>query len=193
MSFGFILVAYFKVKKTLFISAFIILLLLIVSQLYRLASISTHEKAVSAQPVADFEFETMNGEQFTNYDLPEGKPIVFMYLDPNCEDCENMVKKIVKYYAEFKSVRLYLITEASNEQLGAFWKKYELARFPNIIALFDRKEVMFRTFQLFSVPSFLVFDKHMNIVKVIDGKFNFSIVVKYTREARESKSSKKKS
>lgn len=178
-------------SKTILISCFIALILVVIYQLYQLGSLKVIREVKPTGGIPQFELEQLNGLPYSNIDLPANeKPIVFMFMDPTCHDCKEMVEKIITHYAEFKNVHFLMVTEADKSQVILFMKEFKISRDHDIQILLDKKEVMYRHFNLFSVPSFVIYDSNLKVVKVIDDKFNLSIVVKYVREAI-NKSSKK--
>lgn len=177
-------------SKGVLLLCFSSLLLAVVYQLNQLGSLQLKSAVLATESIPPFEFEMMNGLSFTNLDLPlDNKPIIFMYMDPTCHDCKEMVTKIEKYYTEFKNVHLYMITESDRSQVDIFWQNQGLSKYDNIQALLDKDQVMFKTFQLTSVPSFVIYDADFRLIKIIDDQFNFSIVVKYVRETNKKNSS----
>jgi hypothetical protein len=178
--------------RVILVCCFTLLISLVVYQLYQLGSLEIQKeiKSTSTGAVPSFELEQLDGLPYLNIDLPiDQRPIVFMYLDPTCKDCIEMVKKILFHYAEFKNVHLLMVTESDKLQVVSFIEEYKIDDHYDIKILLDKKEVMYRQFKLFSVPSFVVYDSNMELVKVIDDSFNFSIVVKYVREALKKTSS----
>jgi len=179
-------------KRALFILIFIALISAVVFQSVKLKNLPTKAKIeIDNSEMPFFELETTNGLIFTKYDFPSNKPVVFMYMDPSCKDCETFINKIKKYYTEFENVQLYMITEADVTQMATFWESNNLAMYSNIQALLDKNEIMFRKFQLFSTPSFVIYNSELERVKVLDENFNFSILIKYVREANKKKSKNK--
>lgn len=177
-------------KRGLISISFIALLCACFFQLQRLQRLKLVKEQVSNYDfttIPSFEFSTLKGQSFTNFDLPDdGKAIIFMYLDPDCEECISMIKKINRYYSEFENTHLYLISETSDDKLEAFSSRFELVKHPNINLLLDNNQVCYKRFKLISTPSFIVCNSKQNVVKVIDEEFNFSIVIKYVREAIKS-------
>jgi thioredoxin-related protein len=173
-------------KKWLFCLAFGLLLSATSYQIYLLANIEIPQNSTIQRfnQSEEYEFETLSGIRFGKTDFPiNERPILFMYFDPSCDDCHIMVEKIKKHYSEFENIYVYLITEAQAEQGNSFADRMNLSKYRNLRILLDKKQIMYRKFGLISTPSFVVFNPEFQEVKIIDGNFNFSIVVKYVREA----------
>lgn len=177
-------------KNIFVIVAFFVLVIINIGQLYQLGKILPTKKAEVADSFSQFRFERLNGSMFSRADIPlNDQPTVLMYMDPTCQDCLEMTQKILRNFKEFENVNLFFVTEADKDQLQKFWLKFELDKFPNIYPLLDRNMIMYNTFQLYSVPAFVIYDSEFRQIKVIDDHFNLSIVLKYVREASKKNNS----
>ena len=176
-------------KKFLIVISFSGLILAVLYQFSMLEKMGALENTTIRDSIPAFEFTTVDGTPYTYVDLPlDEQPVIFMYMDPTCDDCEKMIIRIQKYFKEFEKTTFLMITEADTSQMRLFESKYSIKKYPNIILLQDRNQTMFRNFELVSVPSFVVYNAEKKLVKIIGGNFNLSIVVKYVREATKKKS-----
>lgn len=181
-------------NKLIVIFGFILLLTANSFVLINLNSIEVENESpvVITDKIPSFEFLTTDTLAFTNYELDAGKPIVFMYMDPTCSDCDAMFQKMFRYYSEFDAVHLIMATEADVSQVIKFNKKYKIDTYSNIDVVLDKSAFMFKQYGLVEYPTFVIYDSEQNHIKTLDELVTFSVLVKYVREAVK-KSSKQNS
>jgi len=171
-------------KRIFLVFSFSAIVIAIAFQLLQLSKLDI-EKAelplINRMP--KFEFTNLQDQPFTNIDLPHNQPIVFMYLDPSCDECDQMVKKIIKHFDEFEKVNLIMVSEADKSLILSFSEKYALETYDNINVLIDHQELMYKEFNLIEYPSFVVYDANLNHLQTVDQYVTLSIVVKYVRKA----------
>lgn len=135
-------------------------------------------------------FYTQSGQPFNEEDIDINRPTLVMFFDPDCADCNNMMRKILKYYSEFDSLNLLLITEADISRLKQFIKKHEIKGLSNMTFLFDNNEVMYKDYGIVSVPSFVLYDSKLKLEKKIIEPFDFISLVFHVRKEINKKSQK---
>jgi hypothetical protein len=83
---------------------------------------------LSGQPPAgvlpEFRFSTMDGRVFTNADLPKGKLLLFVFVDPDCDHCQRAVQKMDEQYGSFGKVAMYFVAAADPGKINVFAKRY---------------------------------------------------------------------
>lgn len=79
---------------------------------------------VPAQTIPVFSFLGAGKQTFTNKDLAQGRPLFFLFVDPDCEHCQRAVHSIGEQYAAFRNASVYVISLDSREKLSSFMDKY---------------------------------------------------------------------
>lgn len=69
-------------------------------------------------------FEAVRHGMLTNGDLPNGKLLLFVFVDPDCDHCQQAVARMDAEYRSFEKVALYFISAADPAKIAAFAKKY---------------------------------------------------------------------
>jgi AhpC/TSA family protein len=70
-----------------------------------------------------FRFERMGHGVLTNADLPKGKLLLFVFVDPDCDHCQRAVARMDAEYRSFETVALYFVSAADPAKIVAFAKK----------------------------------------------------------------------
>lgn len=77
-----------------------------------------------ADVLPEFRFQVAGHRWFTNADLPKGKMILFVFVDPDCDHCQRAVQKMDEQYRSFGEVAMYFVSAADPGKISAFAKKY---------------------------------------------------------------------
>lgn len=128
-------------------------------------------------------FETLSGSAFNEKVLINNRPTLIMFFDPDCHDCDIMTKRILKYYSEFSSLNILMISEAEIANVNEFVKNYNLSKFSNITILLDREEIMYKDYGINSVPSFVLYNSDLKLEQIITEPFDFITLVLHVRKA----------
>src|SRR5690242_20497647 len=79
---------------------------------------------VPAQTLPLFNFLGAGKQTFTNKDLAQGRPLFFLFVDPDCEHCQRAIHTIGEQWAAFRNAAVYVISLDSREKLSSFIDKY---------------------------------------------------------------------
>ncbi len=77
-----------------------------------------------AEVLPSFRFEVVGHGMLTNADLPKGKLLLFVFVDPECDHCQRAVARMDAEYRSFGKVALYFVSAADPARIVAFAKKY---------------------------------------------------------------------
>lgn len=137
---------------------------------YKIKSKFNHKKEVAEriQKIPDFSFYQLNGEVFTERNLPN-KPIIFVYFNSNCEYCQSEATKIQQRIADFKQTQLIFISFEEADSIKQFAAKYKLDDQENIIFLEDRKGQFSYIFDVNSIPYIVVYDTNQKFLQKFKG------------------------
>lgn len=125
---------------------------------------------VPAQIIPDFKFFTLNNKPFTNGDLPEGKMIFFMFVDPGCNHCQHAVKTIGDQYPSFKQTSIYIISVFGTDQINGFMNTYgsKLKAQKNVTILQDKLDQFIVKFNPRKYPSMFLFSRERKLLDYED-------------------------
>ncbi|HTI94311.1 MAG TPA: redoxin domain-containing protein [Puia sp.] len=77
-----------------------------------------------AEVLPSIRFERIGGGVLTNADLPKGKLLLFVFVDPDCDHCQRAVARMDAEYESFGKAALYFVSAADPAKIVAFAKKY---------------------------------------------------------------------
>jgi peroxiredoxin len=138
-----------------------ILLMGLVYAGYRMIKIS-EDKKVQSQRIARipaFRLKTLHGADFTNTDLAQDKPVVFLYFNSDCDFCQAETEEIIRNIAKFDRTQLIYVSFEPADKIALFQKKYHLDKYDNVTFLKDSKYEFSKLFGVSTLPSSLVYGK----------------------------------
>lgn len=100
-----------------------------------------------------------------NNTLPKDKPIVFIYFSPECSHCEFETEEIKKHMDSLKNATFVFVSYHPIEKIKAFYDKYNLSKYPNIIMGRDPKYYIPSFFRVEFTPFVAVYTPQGNFVK----------------------------
>jgi hypothetical protein len=104
-------------------------------------------------------------------DIPGGRPIVFIYFQPDCIHCQQETAAILKNMNAFKDIRLYLLTPTYRPMLRKFYDHFHLADYKNIEVGVDEGLVFYKHFHSSQIPFLAVFGKDKRLIGARAGTF----------------------
>ncbi len=112
-----------------------------------------------AQTIPQFEFFRMDNKPFTDKDLPKGKIIFFMFVDPGCAHCQLSIKSIGDNYTAFKKTSVFIVSLSDFATLNQFMNKYgsKVKEQKNVTLLQDKSGQFITKFNPVRYPSMLLY------------------------------------
>lgn len=171
-------------KKILKIIIPVLVLFLLVFMCYKVITKINHKKEVAEhiKTIPLFSYSTINGGKFTNKDLKENSPVLFLYFNSECEHCQSEASQIKENINEFKNVQLVFISFEKPIQIEEFATKYKLNQYANITFLCDSKVSFATAFDVNSLPTVIIYDKAKKLVKKIKGEIKVETILKKINE-----------
>lgn len=126
---------------------------------------------VSAQSnkIPPFQMMQADGKIFKAQYLPLGKPIILIYFSPDCEECQELTKKLLERIEEFKDVSIAMITYQPVEMVAQYISKNSLGKYPNIYVGTEGSSLFVRNYyDIMLFPFMTLYNK------------NGDLIVKYT-------------
>src|SRR5688572_5112996 len=80
-----------------------------------------------------FRLMLTNGKFLDAKDLPQDKPVVVIYFAPDCDHCIVLMDAFFKKITDFKNASVVLATFKPSADLIPFEKKYQTARYANMV------------------------------------------------------------
>ena len=123
-----------------------------------------------AQVVPDFQFFRLNNTPFTDRDLPKGKIIFFMFIDPDCDHCQHAMQSIAEQYQAFKRTAFFLVSMFGADKINLFMNTYgsKLRDQKNVTILQDKSQQFITKFNPVRYPSMLLYSPEKKLLDYED-------------------------
>jgi len=140
-----------------------------------------HKKEVAARikTVPAFSFKTLDGNLFTNKNLDETKPKLFIYFNSDCEFCQSEAESIHKQINNLNKVQLIFVSFEEIDKIKTFATHYQLLNVDNIIFLEDANFKFEPLFDAKGIPFMLLYSKDNRLIKKFNGVTKVENILKY--------------
>ena len=125
---------------------------------------------VPAQTLPAFSFLGPGKQAFTNKDLAQGRPLVFLFVDPDCDHCQRAVHTIGEQHAAFSKAVIYVISLDDREKLSSFMDKYggALKGQKNVLLLQDNLNQFIVRFKPRRYPAMMLYSPKGQLIDYED-------------------------
>jgi thioredoxin-related protein len=106
---------------------------------------------------------------FTKDDLSKKKAIMIMLFSPDCEHCQHKTEEIIKHINTFEKVQIVMSTTLPFDKMLAYYNKYDLKRFNNIIMGKDISYLLPSFYNIRNLPFLAFYDKKKKLISVFEG------------------------
>lgn len=139
-----------------------------------------HKKEVAENTniIPNFEYQNIDGGNFTNRNLKKDTPMLFIYFNTECEFCNEEAQMIKENIEKFKDFQLVFISFEKPELIKAFATKYKLNTYDNVNFLSDTKVSFATTFDVKSLPCLVLYDKNQRLIEKIKGQTKAETLIK---------------
>ena len=147
---------------------------------YHIYSKIQHKKEVAEniKTIPKFEYQNIKGGNFTNENLKEDIPTLFIYYNSECDFCNEEAKMIKQNIDKFAGFQLCFISFEKPEQIKIFANKYQLNTYDNIHFLCDSKVTFATTFDVKSMPCLVLYNKDQKLIGKIKGQVKAETILK---------------
>ena len=170
-------------KKILKIVIPILIISLIAFMGYKVVSKINHKKQVAEniKKMPAFSYLNLENKIFTNENLEEGKPTLFIYFNSECDFCNHEAEMVQQNIEELKAIQVVFISYEPIEKIKQFATKFKLLNHANIYFLSDSKITFATTFDVKSMPCLVLYDKDNNLIEKIKGQVKIETVLEKFR------------
>lgn len=134
------------------------------------------EKRISKLP--SFTFTSLDGISFTS-DSITGGPILIVRFHPECEHCQYEISEILKSKIPESVNKVLLITSADRNMVIRFLDGFNISERQSVIPLLDTVLVFSEIFGDDIVPSNYIYNKDLELIKVLKGEYKIESILKY--------------
>lgn len=115
---------------------------------------------------------------FNTYNIPAGRPTLFIYFGPECEHCARFTESMLKSIDSLKGFQIYMFTFANVTPLKTFYEKYHLSQYKNITMGRDYEFFFPSFYGARFVPYIVVYDKKKKFAGKWEGTATVSDIYK---------------
>jgi hypothetical protein len=141
----------------------------------------TKEKALLEEQISrlpSFSFITLERTLFNSGSIKEG-PILIVRFHPECEHCQYEISELLKSKIFETGAKILLISDAEQDMVISFLDQFNITEKQDIIPLLDTAYVFSEVFGSDIVPSNYIYNRNMELVKVLKGEYKVESILKY--------------
>jgi hypothetical protein len=126
--------------------------------------------------VPPFKILLTDSTYFTKANLPNKKPVVIIYLSPDCGHCQIQTKDLVDSMHLVKNVFFVLTTYKPIPEIADFETTYQLKQFSNVKIGRDTKYFLPSFYKVKFTPFVAVYNKKGNLQKAFENGFSIKVL-----------------
>ncbi|MDR3338867.1 MAG: redoxin domain-containing protein [Candidatus Symbiothrix sp.] len=130
------------------------------------------------------DFCTLNiadGSEFCTGSLTN-KPVIVMFMHPECDFCQEEIKQFKDCEEEFKDVFILLITYAPIKQAKKFYTSQKLFQLSNLYFLYDEEMEILNYFDVNVLPSIFIYDDNKKLIFKHKGEIKMEAILKQIKQ-----------
>lgn len=119
--------------------------------------------------IPPFTLIAQDSSSITRDNIPKHKKVLIMYFSPDCNHCQHQTEDILKSMNDFKNIEIVMATYQPFEEMVAFYKKYDLAKYPNIIIGRDATFFFPPFYKMQNLPYLALYNKKGDLITTFEG------------------------
>jgi len=121
-------------------------------------------------------YKAPDSAAFSRNNLQKSKPVVFMIFSPECEHCQRETDTLLAQIDKMKDAQIVMITYLPYAEMIEFYKKYNIAHYPQITMARDTKFFFPVFFKVRNLPSIYVYDKKGDFKRNFEGSVRIDLL-----------------
>lgn len=169
-----------KTRRTLkfILAGFIIVFFIGLIGFTFIAINNNKKKDINKKYIPEFAFQKIDGSLYTNDSIPKNKPIIILFIDPDCHFCTDEIQELIHEKSYFKLFTILMVTNAENNRIKELDDLFSISVESNFILLQDAKFVFWEHFSPKSIPYSLFYNSDHEYIKDHVGKFEIEFIKK---------------
>jgi thioredoxin-related protein len=137
-----------------------------------------HRKTgLEGKPMPSFDLLLMDSVTHLNTkNIPEGQPIVLLFISPSCPYCRSQTKEIISNIALFQNVRFYILSTYPFQSLKQYYQEFGLNKYRNITVGGNYDLYFVRAFKVDGIPYMAFYSRNKILKQVMIGKLDVGLV-----------------
>lgn len=137
-----------------------------------------NEVAENIKTIPPFQYQKLDGLQFSNKNLNPNIATIFLYFNSECEHCQSEAQMIKENIEKFKPFQLVFISFEKPKKIKSFATQYHLLDYDNIHFIYDSKVTFSNTFDVKSLPCIVLYNKNQQLIEKIKGQTKVENILK---------------
>lgn len=129
-----------------------------------------------------FSFMKLSNESFNSSEIKKG-PVLIVHFHPECEHCKYEISEILKSDIPASGTSVIMVSSADPYELRKFFSQFDYSDYPAINVLVDSSYIFGNIFGSDVVPSNYIYNKDLNLVKVLYGEVKTETILKYLHDS----------
>jgi thiol-disulfide isomerase/thioredoxin len=129
-----------------------------------------------------FTFLTLSNESYRSTIIQKG-PVLIVHFHPECEHCQYEISEILKSKIPIYFSTIILVSSAHPESIRNFLSNFNLKNYSSVIPLLDTSYEFEEFFGSGIVPSTYIYNRNLNLVKVLQGEVKTETILKYLQQS----------
>lgn len=138
------------------------------------------EEKISRLP--SFTLSSLSDSSFHSAMIQEG-PLLIVRFHPECEHCQYEISELLGSEILKSDAKVLLISSAERGMVIKFLDQFKLNETPGIIPLLDTAYIFSEVFGSDIVPTNYIYNKKLDLVKVLYGEVKIETILKYLFES----------
>jgi len=121
--------------------------------------------------IPPFDLLQKDSTHLTKDKLQKKRNTLIMYFSPDCSHCQHQTEEILSAMASdtLKDVQIIMATYLPFEDMIAFYKKYQIAQYPNIKMGRDEKYFLPPFYRMANLPYLALYNKKGELITTFEG------------------------
>lgn len=128
-----------------------------------------------------FSFATLSAGSFNSSEIRRG-PVLLIRFHPECEHCQYEISGILKSNIPSSGTTVILVSNADPDSIRKFLNMFNYSDYPSVIPLADTSYIFGDIFGSDIVPSNYIYNKELELVKILHGEVKTETILKYLSE-----------
>ena len=130
------------------------------------------------QKLPSFSFMKLNNGSFNSSEVRKG-PVLVIRFHPECEHCRYEISEILKSDIPVSGITVIMVSGADTCSINKLFSQFDISVYRAIIPLVDTSYIFGDIFGNDIVPSNYIYDKKLDLVKVLFGEVKMETILKY--------------
>jgi cytochrome oxidase Cu insertion factor (SCO1/SenC/PrrC family) len=129
----------------------------------------TDDKPPPAQ-MPTFKFYDIEGQPYTNKQLPAGKPYLLFYYNSECDHCvlaTNQLKQVMPVL-KLKNVQVLMLSAETEDKIAAYYGAMSLDKYDNLEMLRDKDRSMHFYYEFRNTPYVILYGADQKVIKYFE-------------------------